>query len=64
MGAKYLVSNTIFHGRMNHVEIDYHFVRDRVLKKLLEVCFIATIDQLGSPNRYWKEDLNFSTIST
>jgi hypothetical protein len=49
---------------MNHVEIDYHFVRDRVLKKLLEVCFIATIDQLGSPNRYWKEDLNFSTIST
>jgi hypothetical protein len=26
MGAKYLASNPIFHGRMKHVEIDYHFV--------------------------------------
>jgi hypothetical protein len=25
MGAKYLASNPIFHGRMKHVEIDYHF---------------------------------------
>jgi hypothetical protein len=31
MGAKYIASNPIFHGRMKHVEIDYHFVRDRVL---------------------------------
>jgi hypothetical protein len=37
MGAKYLASNPIFHGHMKHVEVDYHFVRDRVLKKLLEV---------------------------
>jgi hypothetical protein len=47
MGAKYPASNPIFHGRMKHVEIDYHFVRDRVLKKLLEVRFIATADQLA-----------------
>jgi hypothetical protein len=26
MGAKYLSSNPIFHGRMKHVEVDYHFV--------------------------------------
>jgi hypothetical protein len=26
MGAKYLASNPIFHGRMKHVEVDYHFV--------------------------------------
>jgi hypothetical protein len=25
MGAKYLASNPIFHGRMKHVETDYHF---------------------------------------
>jgi hypothetical protein len=32
LGAKYLASNPVFHGRMNHMEINYHFVRDRVLK--------------------------------
>jgi hypothetical protein len=35
LGAKYLASNPIFHGRMKHVKINYHFVRDHVLHKLL-----------------------------
>jgi hypothetical protein len=26
MGAKYLALNPIFHGRMKHAEVDYHFV--------------------------------------
>jgi hypothetical protein len=47
MGAKYLASNPIFHGRMKHVEIDYHFVRDRVLQKMLDVRFISTKDQVA-----------------
>jgi hypothetical protein len=47
MGAKYLASNPIFHGRMKHIEVDYHFVWDQVSKKLLEVRFISTDDQLA-----------------
>jgi hypothetical protein len=46
MGAKYLASNLIFHGRMKY-EVDYHFIRDRVQKKLLEVIFISTNDQVA-----------------
>jgi hypothetical protein len=40
MGAKYLASNPMFHGRMKHVDVDYYFVRDQVMKKLLDVRFI------------------------
>jgi hypothetical protein len=46
MGAKYVASNSIFHGKMKHVEVDYHFVRDCVQKKLLEVRFISTNNQV------------------
>jgi hypothetical protein len=31
---------------MKHVEVDYHFLRDRVQKMLLEVRFISTNDQV------------------
>jgi hypothetical protein len=33
LGATYLMVNPIFHRRMNHVEVDYHFVRERVASK-------------------------------
>jgi hypothetical protein len=47
MSAKYLASNLVFHGRMKHAEVDYHFVRDQVLKKLLDVRFISSNDQIA-----------------
>jgi hypothetical protein len=47
LGAKYLASSPIFHGRMKYVEIDYHFVLNRVVKKLLDVRFIGTDGQLA-----------------
>jgi histone deacetylase 1/2 len=31
--ATYLSANPIFHTRTKHVEVDYHFVRDRVAEK-------------------------------
>jgi hypothetical protein len=45
MGAKFLAFNLIFHGRMKHVEVDYHFVRERVSKNLLDVDYVPTEDQ-------------------
>jgi hypothetical protein len=46
-GFKYLTSNLIFHGRMKDVEVDYHFVQDHVLKKLFDIRFISTNDQVA-----------------
>jgi hypothetical protein len=47
IGATYLVCTPIFHARMKHIEVDYHFVRERVAQGLLEVRSISTKDQVA-----------------
>ena len=47
IGATYLAANPVFHGRVKHVEIDFHFVRERVARKLLDVRLISTNDQIA-----------------
>jgi histone deacetylase 1/2 len=47
IGAKYLSANPVFHARTKHIEVDYHFVRERVLRKLLEIDYVSTRDQVA-----------------
>jgi hypothetical protein len=47
LSAKYLASNLVFHDRMKHIEVDYHFLRDRVMKKLLDMRFISSNDHIA-----------------
>jgi histone deacetylase 1/2 len=47
LGATYLSVNPIFHARTKHIEVDYHFVRERVAQKTLDIRFISTHDQLA-----------------
>lgn len=41
-----LASNPIFHARTKHIEVDYHYIREKGLSKELKVNFISTHDQL------------------
>ena len=47
IGATYLSSNPVFHARTKHIEVDYHFVRERVAQRLLCIKFISSKDQLA-----------------
>jgi hypothetical protein len=39
-------TNPIFHSCTKHVEVNYHFVRDKIVKKDIYICFIPYKDQL------------------
>ncbi|RVW92402.1 Retrovirus-related Pol polyprotein from transposon RE1 [Vitis vinifera] len=47
VGATNLCSNPVFHSRMKHVALDYHFIREQVQNGLLRVSHISASDQLA-----------------
>ena len=47
VGATNLCSNPVFHSRMKHVALDYHFIREQVQTGLLRVSHITGADQLA-----------------
>ena len=47
LSATYLTTTPIFHSRSKHLEIDFHFVRDKVQQKELQVRYLSIHDQLA-----------------
>jgi hypothetical protein len=45
MGAIALASNPIYHARTKHVEVDYHFIRGKVIHKDITISHLSTHDQ-------------------
>jgi hypothetical protein len=48
IGATYLAANPVFHAKTKHVEIDFHFVRDHVAAKTLQILFIPSKEQIAN----------------
>lgn len=46
-GAIALATNPVFHNRTKHVEVDVHFIREKVLAKQVEVSYVPAVDQVA-----------------
>jgi hypothetical protein len=47
ISALALASNPVYHARTKHIEVDYHFVREKVLNKDIAISLISTGDQIA-----------------
>ncbi|CAJ2666261.1 unnamed protein product [Trifolium pratense] len=47
LGATHLSANPVFHSRMKHIALAYHFVRENVQRGRFRVSFVSTNDQLA-----------------
>ena len=47
VSALAIASNPVFHAPTKHIKVDFHFVREQVLRKDLAVKFVSTTDQLA-----------------
>ena len=43
-----MTMNPVFHGWTKHIELDYHYVRERVALDALETCFVPSKHQLAN----------------
>lgn len=48
MSAPYLTTNYIMHARTKHVEIDYHFIHDRVVQNYVLIQYTPFENQLAN----------------
>jgi hypothetical protein len=45
--ATYVCANPVYHSRMKHIALDYHFIREQVNSGQLKVLHVSSKDQLA-----------------
>ena len=43
----YLAKNQVYHARTKHIEVHYHYVREKVLLGLIDLVYVSTEDQVA-----------------
>jgi hypothetical protein len=43
-----LANNPIYHVRTKHIEVHYHFIREKVLAKEIDLIHVSTKDQVAN----------------
>ncbi len=42
-----LANNPVYHDRTKHIEVHYHFIREKVLAKEIDLIHVSTEDQVA-----------------
>ena len=48
ISATYLCANLVFHSRMKHLAVDFHFIRNLVQDRVLRVTHVSSYDQIAN----------------
>lgn len=73
LGAGSLAVNPVYHSCMKHVEVDLHFVRDKIAAKELTVQYVPSFEQIAdcltkalssSKFDYFRDKLGVIRLST
>jgi rRNA processing protein Gar1 len=43
-----LANNSVYHARMKHIEVHYHFIREKVLTKEIDLIHVSTENQVAN----------------
>jgi hypothetical protein len=46
LGATFLAANSMFHARTKYIELNFHFVREKLAAKQLAISFLCSADQI------------------
>ncbi len=47
MSTILIANNSIYHARTKHIEVHYHFIREKVLAKEIDLIHVNTKDQVA-----------------
>ena len=48
MSSMQLANNPMFHARTKHIEVHYHYIREKVLTQEIDLVYVGTHEQVAN----------------